>query len=61
MANFPAYKKVEMFKSNSSYGRYAIKTTDVTFKFFWNKKQAIEFVNKYNNSTPEQQEFLAHN
>jgi hypothetical protein len=38
--------KLTIEKTNSSFGNWVIKLTETTFKFFWKKKQAIEFLNK---------------
>jgi len=43
------YERVTATKSNSSYGRWAVRTSDATFRFFWKKKEADAFVNAYNN------------
>jgi len=46
---YEPYKQVEVKPSTSSYGKWMVKTSEVTFRFFWNKKQADEFANGINN------------
>ena len=48
---YEPYSKVEVKSSNSSYGRWMVKVSEVTFKFFWHKNQADEFANSINNQS----------
>ncbi len=45
---YEPYEKVEVVKSSSSYGNWMVKTSEVTFKFFWRKFQATAFADKVN-------------
>lgn len=45
----PCYANPVISKSNSSYGNYSIKLSACTFKFFWKKKQAEEFLKNHLN------------
>ena len=45
---YPLYKTVKVEPSSGSYGRWMVKISDVTFRFFWNKKQAVAFANQHN-------------
>jgi hypothetical protein len=47
MFNYPLYEKPIIEKSNSSFGNYVIKISDVTFKFFFKKKDAENFLIEY--------------
>jgi len=40
--------KVSPEKSKSSYGRWSIKVSNSSFKFYWKKKEALEFCNRFN-------------
>lgn len=31
-------------KSNSSWGTWAVRISDVSMRFFWSKKQALQFI-----------------
>ena len=46
---YKPYKTVEVVKSNSSYGNWFVRTSEVTFKYFWRKSQAIEYASTINN------------
>jgi len=46
---YEPYKTVTIQPSNSSYGKYVIKLSEVTFKFFWSKSQAQTFADSINN------------
>jgi len=50
MFNYPLYQNPVIEKSNSSFGNYVIKISDVTFKFFMKKQQAVAFLNSYKSS-----------
>ena len=41
------YENPIIEKSNSSFGNYAIRLSDVTIKFFIKKKQAEEYLEQY--------------
>tara|TARA_B110000285_G_scaffold100061_1_gene114009 strand:+ start:248 stop:400 length:153 start_codon:yes stop_codon:yes gene_type:complete len=43
--NYPLYENPIIEKTNSSYGNWVIKLSDVTFRFFWRKKEAQAFLN----------------
>lgn len=47
MNNYPLYPNPVIKKSNSSFGNYVIKISDVTFKFFMRKSQAEEFLTQH--------------
>jgi len=47
MFNYPLYQNPVIEKSNSSFGNYVIKISDVTFKFFMKKQQAVAFLKFY--------------
>ena len=46
--HYEPYKVVEVRKSNSSYGNWVVRTSEVTFRFFWKKIDAIVFADKHN-------------
>ena len=46
---YEPYEKVEVVKSNSSYGNWLVKTSEVTFKFFWRKAPATAYAESINN------------
>ncbi len=46
---YEPYKNVKVESSTSSYGRWMVKTSEVTFNWFWRKAQAVEFANRINN------------
>lgn len=43
---FPFYENPVIKKTNSSYGNWVIKLSDIQFRFFWTKSQATEWVNQ---------------
>ena len=47
---YPPYEKVSVKKSNGSYGRWVVKTSEVSFRFFWKKRQAAEYAERHNSS-----------
>ena len=47
---YKPYEKVEVTKANSSYGNWFVRTSEMSFKFFWRKKEAEEYANEINNS-----------
>jgi hypothetical protein len=47
------FKNVCVQKTNSSYGNWVVKTSEVTFRFFWNKKDAEIFAQNHNNDMKE--------
>jgi hypothetical protein len=53
MRIYEPYQHVEAIKSNSSYGRWVVKTDEVTFRFFWNKAQADQFADRHNDSVTD--------
>jgi len=48
--DYPMYKTVKVEASNGSYGKWVVKYSDVSFRFFWKKSQAVEFANAHNAS-----------
>lgn len=44
---FEPYTNPIIEKSNSSFGNYVIKLDDVTFKFFFKKAEAVQFLETY--------------
>jgi hypothetical protein len=49
MFNYEPYENPIIEKSNSSFGNYVIKLDDVTFRFFFKKKDAVKFLETYKN------------
>jgi hypothetical protein len=47
MFTYTPYENPKIEASTSSFGRYVIKLDDVTFRFFWKKKEAQEWLNTY--------------
>jgi hypothetical protein len=47
MFTYTPYENPKIESSTSSFGRYVIKLDDVTFRFFWKKKEAQEWLNTY--------------
>ena len=47
MFTYEPFTNPKIEKSTSSFGRYVIKLDVVTFRFFWKKSDAINFLNKY--------------
>ena len=45
---YEPFKNVAVQPSNSSYGRWMVKTDEVTFRFFWKKAQAEQYAKDYN-------------
>lgn len=41
--DYPLYQNPKVEKSAGSYGRWVVKTSDVTFRFFWNRETAESF------------------
>ena len=50
---YDLYENPSIEKTNSTYGRWVIKYSEVSFRFFWRKKQAEEWLNQYKNGTAE--------
>lgn len=50
---YKPYQNVKAEKSNSSYGRWVVKTDEVTFRFFWRKAEADKFAENHNQSVKE--------
>jgi len=48
MKFYEPFTNVKAEKTNSSYGRWVVKTNEVTFRFFWKKVQADEYAAKHN-------------
>lgn len=49
MKAYKPFTNVKAVASNSSYGRWVVKTDEVTFRFFWKKDQADLFAWDHNN------------
>ena len=45
---YKLYNTVKVEPSTSSYGKWLVKISEVTFKFFWHKKDAVKFANTIN-------------
>lgn len=56
--NDSIYTRVEVNQSTSSFGRWVVKTSPTTFRFFWKKKMADEFADKHNAAMSEAEEEL---
>ena len=46
--HYEDFQHVSVTPSNSSYGRWAVRTSEVTFRFFWRKSDAVLFANAHN-------------
>lgn len=52
--NYPLYPNPAIEPSNSSYGRWLVKVSDVTFYFFWKKAKAQAFLDQHKQQLKEQ-------
>lgn len=50
---YKPFENVQARPSNSSYGRWVVKTDEVTFRFFWYKADADRFALEHNKRTKE--------
>jgi hypothetical protein len=56
MMHYPTYTIVTVEPSNSSFGRWVVKVSDVTFRFFWKKDHANAFAAGWNSAAPARKE-----
>ena len=45
---YEPYNLVKVEPSTSSYGRWMVRTSEVTFTYFWRKAEAIKFASDVN-------------